>query len=189
MQYDQTAKEILKRILVTLQEMFFTLSLDELKSILKSAGQVDPDTHDQAILQIGEIVARSMGVPCDPVKFQQPYDAVRMYPLSINPDAYDSDAEFELAFHLAVIWTYTVQKIFREYPFNKAIGLVRAIGIRVAAQQGDDNPVIKRFQMAQVCDWTNWFRCTEGCFDMESGALIDPERAALREFMATWGHA
>lgn len=166
----------------------FSMPETELKIVV---GEYRPEFAldiDQVKRDIGLWLTKAAGLPCGE-DHQQPYDFVRMFSMSLSPDMYETHEEFDDVVILFYIWAFRSHQILKSETFDDAIRQIKAMSVKIAYYFGAANKTIRRIELSEAISWIKWFHCTYDCFDMASGALIDPERAALREFLATWGHA
>lgn len=166
----------------------FSMPEMELKIV---AGEYRPEFAfdiDKVKRDIGLWLTKAAGLPCGE-DHQQPYDFVRMFSMSLSPDMYETHEEFDDVVFLFYIWAFRSHQILKSETFDDAISQIRTMSVEIAYYFGATNKTIRRIELLDALSWIRWFRCTEGCFDLDSGALVDPDKAALREFLATWGHA
>lgn len=165
----------------------FELSAADLKILAEECHPSLAENISETKRDVGLMLSKFADLPCGE-DHQQPYDFVRMFPLSLSADMYEPE-ELEVIVFLFFLWAYKCREILKSGSFDDAIRQIKTMGVGIAYYYGAANNTVRKIELLDALHWIRWFRCTEGCFDLESGALIDPERAALREFMATWGHA
>lgn len=166
----------------------YELSATDLKILAEEFHPERASDISQVKRDAGLLLTRAAGLPCGE-DHQQPYDFVRMFPISLSPDMYETHEEFIGVVFLFYLWVYKCKEILKVETFDQGIRQIKVMSVWLAYLYGDANRTIRRIELSEALFWIKWFRFTEGCFDLDSGALIDPETAALREFVATWGHA
>ena len=166
----------------------FELSAADLKILAEEFCPEFARDIDQVKRDIGLWLAKAAGLPCGEYH-QQPYDLVRMFPISLSPDECGSPEEFEGVAFIFYLWAYKFREILKSIAFDEAIRQIKTISVAIAYHYGDANNTRRWIELTEALRWIRWFRCTEGCFDQDSGALVDSDTAVLREFIATWGRA
>lgn len=147
------------------------------------AGEIDRLKKEEGALQ-----AKSLGFPHDPECHQQPYSLHYMFPLSLSPDRYETIEEFEFVVWLFKVWNIKVREIAGNSENIKAtMRRIKTMSVWLAYRFGDDNQVSRAIDLKETIEWINYFRYTHGCFDLESGALIDRETPVIRELKDKWG--
>ena len=135
-----------------------------------------------------------MGIPCDPAMHQQPTDFARLFPLHLEDyqTAFDDkDVGLDITENRIIFYIW-YEHSHRQILYWQKVGstpdeivedLVREMEVQ-AIQLGYYFGSLReaRYRIDDIKDLSRWFRVTAGCFDLETGNLIDPDRAALREF-------
>lgn len=138
--------------------------------------------------EVGQKIAEALGYPSSLFCHQQPYDLVKMFPLSLSEDVYDEVDSFELAVWLFSLWSNRVLDHAASSDLNTAMARIRAMNILLAHYFGDDIPLIRSIYLRDSLFWTEYFRNTHGCFDLERGVLIDRLTPLMRELRAGRGY-
>lgn len=122
---------------------------------------------------------------------QQPYDFIRQFPLSLSPDRYETQDDFEVVVILFVLWAAQCIEYLKDPDIDSALLDIEWLSVCIARSYGDSNNTVMRIELSDALGWVRWFRCTHNCFDMDTGGLADPDTAALRDFMMRrkWGRA
>ena len=126
---------------------------------------------------------RSMGIPCGLKMHQQPYDFPRMFTFPLN--SYQSELEGEaqgvdiiMNRMLFCLFVCSLQfKLAGCRDANLILLEAHLMAVRMVDSFGPDNRELRRIMMDESQRWVNWFLDTLGCFDLETGSLIDKSKA------------
>jgi hypothetical protein len=166
----------------------------EYQEITRQIRHPEDDESTRKLFWPADLVAKylaQLGIPSDPDCHQQPHDFARAFPLPLELDESkfeDMDiaaAEITVNRALFVIWVLLFTALIHRY--------------RKAGLSGSDLTieVMKKLRIAtvwlanyfcgderirQASDSIDWFIFTAGCFDLETGNLIDRELPLQREF-------
>ncbi len=136
------------------------------------------------------MLAKALGLPSDHDYHEQPYDLLRMWGLPFSLDAinyqYARDVDIQVFEALFCFWIFwSIETANR----GKAIGLgvddviydihYKSLQIMYFFMFPDK---WFKYKIKTMEKKRSWFIFTAGCFDLESGALVNPERATDRDF-------
>jgi hypothetical protein len=167
------------------------MSLEELQLALESLSTCAPPISDHdswirqdMILDESGRLAESLKLPCNPTYHQQPYDLRHLFPFVWLTDSCDDDEMLVSNRVIFLLWVYRFRKLASELEPVGALRQMRRVTLKLVHYFGNENGVERKILLSQSLDWFDWFEYTDGCFDIRSGALIDRELPALREFEA-----
>jgi hypothetical protein len=168
----------------------FGTEIDELKATLANLSAKLPplDDHDlwddyDPVNDLSKL-AKLLGLPSNPKYHQQPYDLVRLFPLPLRSDQSDNEEEIVLYRLLFVLWFLAAMRDSDVLEPSERLFELKLISANLVHYFGDRNGEFRTIQWRVAKDCFDWFAFTEGCFDLETGALIEREKPALREFEA-----
>jgi hypothetical protein len=161
------------------------ISLEELQLALESLPTCAPPISDHdswirqdMILDESGRLAESLKLPCNPTYHQQPYDLRHLFPFAWLTDSCDDDEMVVSNRVILLLWVYRFRTLANEFEPVDVLGQMRRVTLKLVHYFGDTN------RLTGSLEWFDWFEYTDGCFDLRSGALIDRELPALREFEA-----
>ena len=167
----------------------FGMSVDETKQKIDTIMEALPIFDEAAWNYYCPItdfssLAKSLGLPSSHTH-QQPYDLVRLFPLPWR-HSYQVDDEEDIIIYriLFILWFQAAMRNSDEIEPKDRLAELQLISENLVHYFGDSNAEDRRIQFNVAKDGFNWFKFTEGCFDLATGALIDRELPALREFEA-----
>ena len=158
-----------------------------LPSEVRSKLDLRPDKIDR------EAMAQALGsiLALPPATISEaPWVALRMFPFSLSPDAYDNETDHEVALDLLWLWTVKVMELVNRHGINKRLfDAIRRLNIHIAVAslaRVDRSAAIDILcALEQVAFMKNTRRCwgDDGCLT-ERGKEV----AAMREFMQGGRH-
>lgn len=175
---------------IVLVGLCFDMPTNEVQDVLSNIMAEFPplDDHDlwddyDPVNDFSEL-AKRWGLPSNPKYHQQPYDLVRLFPMPLRSYASDDESEIIVNRMLLPLFLFTANQLSEGRELTEVLIDLRSIVFRLVRYFGDGNSEIRTFQFQYASEWFDWFTYTAGCFDVDSGVLIDRETPALREFEA-----
>jgi len=111
--------------------------------------------------EVGMSLAQAAGLPCGEHD-QEPYDLIRLFPLSISPDAYEGfdnlagtmtdTEEHEVIVSFFFIWVVRAISYFKQYEYSIALKKIKLMSTRLSRKwDGKELP--------ESCScWFDWFQ-------------------------------
>jgi hypothetical protein len=120
-----------------------------------------------------------------PTISEAPWAALRMFPFSLSPDAYDNEADHEVALDLHWLWTVKVMELAMRHGIDKHLfEAIRRLNILLVV--GSLAHIDRSAAIDLLCalDQVAFLKHTRGCWG-DDGCLTEhgQELAAMREFM------
>lgn len=175
---NSTGSTLIDQGSIELVEIFDLLT----SHIVEALAKYDPAwSFDDLKLSIGQVLAKSSGYPFTK-RDQQPYDIPRMFSLSLSPDLYEAEEDFDLVKRLFYLWAVSILYHARECKDIDAINrVIRYINVRLTLQFGGDDRVAAARAWVNANSWINELRMQHGLHDLASGQLVDSTEYTLRQ--------